>query len=183
MTTDIYGGTLRSASSPPLARPKTGTGNQKPSNTSQSTRRRNRLLAIGALLALVLVAGACAADDTELDDALGRDSVQLMTPDDYSGFLTANPEVTLINVHVPYEGEIEGTDEFVAFDQILDWDGLPTDRDTPVVLYCRSGNMSGQAARALEGAGYTNIVDLEGGMNAWMDSGRSLDNNPPTATP
>lgn len=40
----------------------------------------------------------------------------------------------------------------------------------PVVLYCRSGNRSGQAAQLLAGAGYTQILDL-GGIIAWEAAG------------
>ena len=43
-------------------------------------------------------------------------------------------------------------------------------QDKPVVLYCRSGNRSGQAAQILEQAGYTQIYDL-GGIVAWAEQG------------
>ncbi len=36
----------------------------------------------------------------------------------------------------------------------------------PVVLYCRSGNRSGRAARMLKGAGYSAVHDL-GAMSRW----------------
>jgi rhodanese-related sulfurtransferase len=39
-------------------------------------------------------------------------------------------------------------------------------KDRPIVLYCRSGNRSGRAARMLKSAGYTNIHDL-GPMSRW----------------
>lgn len=45
---------------------------------------------------------------------------------------------------------------------------LPQDRR--IVAVCRSGNRSGQVARALEGAGY-DIVNLKGGMQSWRDEG------------
>lgn len=39
-------------------------------------------------------------------------------------------------------------------------------RSRAVVLYCRSGNRSAQAARILEGAGYSSVHDL-GAMSRW----------------
>lgn len=81
------------------------------------------------------------------------------------------PGTFVVNVHVPYEGEIAGTDAFVPFDRIVGDDLLPSDRGAEILLYCRSGRMSGIAARALADAGYTNIVDLDGGMIAWEAAG------------
>ncbi len=37
---------------------------------------------------------------------------------------------------------------------------LPTDFDDPAVVYCRSGNMSAQAADDLVAAGSTNVIDM-----------------------
>ena len=41
------------------------------------------------------------------------------------------------------------------------------DRERRVVLLCRSGNRSGQAAEFLSGAGFTDVVNLAGGMLAF----------------
>jgi rhodanese-related sulfurtransferase len=43
-------------------------------------------------------------------------------------------------------------------------------QDKPVVLYCRSGNRSNQAAQLLDRAGYTQIYDL-GGIVNWVQQG------------
>ena len=80
-----------------------------------------------------------------------------------------------VNVHVPYEGEIERTDRFVPFDAIeAHLDTRPVRKDAKVVLYCRSGRMSAIAAQTLAKLGYTDVWNLEGGMIAWENSGYAL---------
>lgn len=43
----------------------------------------------------------------------------------------------------------------------------PSDKDTPIYLFCRSGNRSKKAAQLLLDAGYTNVTHLSGGIGAW----------------
>ena len=83
--------------------------------------------------------------------------------------------VLLVNVHIPYEGEIAGTDLAVPFNQLeANLAKLPADKSARVVLYCRSGRMSSIAARALVKLGFTNIWNLDGGMIAWEQAGYPL---------
>lgn len=43
-------------------------------------------------------------------------------------------------------------------------------KDKEVVVYCRSGNRSGQVIRFLEtNHGFTNLANLKGGILAWSD--------------
>ena len=82
--------------------------------------------------------------------------------------------VTVVNVHVPYDGELAGTHAFVEFDQIVGDPAIPADRAAPILLYCRSGRMSRIAGEALIAAGYQDVVDLDGGMDAWEATGRPI---------
>ena len=50
-------------------------------------------------------------------------------------------------------------------------DELPADKDATVLVYCRSGNRSQEAAQTLLDLGYTNIVELNSGINGWKDAG------------
>lgn len=44
---------------------------------------------------------------------------------------------------------------------------LLPDKQAPVVVYCRTGHRSAQAAQVLSELGYANITDLAGGILAW----------------
>lgn len=45
------------------------------------------------------------------------------------------------------------------------------DREAEVVLVCRSGNRSGQAAASLIRHGFTNVINMSGGMLRWNAAG------------
>lgn len=45
------------------------------------------------------------------------------------------------------------------------------DKSKPIYIYCRSGNRSMQAARAMVQRGYKVVIDLKGGKNFWLAQG------------
>ena len=43
-------------------------------------------------------------------------------------------------------------------------------RDVPIILQCKAGSRSAQAARILLQAGFTNVLNLDGGIMEWTDT-------------
>jgi len=80
----------------------------------------------------------------------------------------------LVNVHVPYNGEIPGTDANIAYYDLERIVQLFPDRKSTIVIYCRSGAMSYKTAVGLVKMGYEKVIDLTGGYNSWRSLGQPL---------
>ena len=144
-------------------------------NSTLRAKGKGLWLALIGMGALALLLAGC---------AIPKPALPRTAPDQVNGYVNITPEelaallhdgdAVMVNVHVPYEGEIPGTALLIPFDEIMGHvDKLPV-RDAQIVLYCRSGAMSLDAARALSGGGYTRIYNLTGGMRAWEAGGRTI---------
>lgn len=90
--------------------------------------------------------------------------------------LLKNKDFTFVNVHIPFEGNLPKTDLSIPYDTIgQNLDRLPADKNAKIVLYCRSGRMSMIAAKEMVTLGYTNIMNLDGGMVAWEQAGQTIE--------
>jgi len=85
-------------------------------------------------------------------------------------------DITLINVHIPNEGNIPGTDSEIPFDEIEQHAILlPEDQSEPVYIYCRSDSMGYTASREIVEMGYKEVYNLEGGYVQWIEDGYPFD--------
>lgn len=116
--------------------------------------------------------------------AEARSRVPTVTPDEAAAEI-AGGEVLVVDVRELVErheggglpGSISaprGTLEFLADPASPHHDAeFRTDRRT--IVYCVAGGRSALATASLLDLGFTDVALLEGGMTAWMDSGRPLE--------
>jgi phage shock protein E len=136
--------------------------------------------------ALALAVSACGGSSTDsvadapavstpADIAAGITSVSV---DDAAATIAAAPDdLVILDVRTPEEfneGHIDGAvlidfyrDDFSA--QLAE-----LDPDVPYVLYCRSGNRSGQTTAIMEELGFQSVQDVDGGSLAWQAAGLPL---------
>lgn len=80
----------------------------------------------------------------------------------------------LVDVREPHEftgelGHVSGA-ELVPL-ETLEAACKAWERDTPLVMICRSGGRAGRAAEHLAAQGFSAVMNMVGGMLAWNESG------------
>ena len=133
-----------------------------------------RFLFAPMILILVALAACAPAPSHQVDQA--SDGYRTMDVRQLHTELQSK-DFVFVNVPIPFEGDIAGTDLSIPYDKITQPDNLsllPADKNAKIVLYCRSGRMSAIAAQALAEQGYTNVWDIPGGMVEWEAAGFDL---------
>ena len=102
--------------------------------------------------------------------------MQNMTAQELKRRMTAGEKLHIIDVREPEEvaeSRIEGSTHIplgnILSFQLGELEDL--DKDTELILQCRSGKRSMQAGMMLETMGYTNVKNLEGGILDWQALG------------
>lgn len=120
-------------------------------------------IAIPVLLALALVLTGVtnfAPKTTGYRQVTTEEAVNIMQTEENYVILDVRTAQEFASGHIPgaalLPNEIIGTEDIPL---------LP-DKDQLILVYCRSGNRSKQAAEKLAQLGYTNIVEF-GGINSW----------------
>lgn len=101
---------------------------------------------------------------TMMTRSAGPVVVDTLSPDNYQ------------SEHIPGAQNIPGKDD--RFVERVEQ--LVRTRDEPVVVYCagKSCDLSPAAAKKLEDAGFTNVIDFEGGIDEWKRAGFKLESGP-----
>ena len=123
--------------------------------------------------------GAAGAPDDGADGADATARGIRVVPVDEAVALHENPTdgMVVLDVRTPAEfadGHLEGAVlvDFMAPDFRERLEDL--DPETPYLMYCRSGNRSGQARAVMAELGFVDVADIEGGTLAWAAAGHPL---------
>jgi len=95
-----------------------------------------------------------------------------ITADEVKFRLDSGEKLNLVDVREPHENtefNIGGTLVPLGKVQTMQIDEIDELKNEEVIVYCRSGNRSGQAALMLETFGFTDVKNLTGGMLAWKE--------------
>lgn len=96
--------------------------------------------------------------------------MQNITAAEVKARIDAGETLNLVDVREPHEHadfNIGGTLYPLGKIQTMQVDELEGLKEEEVIVYCRSGNRSGQAAQILDMLGFKNTKNLVGGMMNW----------------
>ena len=121
------------------------------------------LLAIAMISCMALT--ACGTEEASKEDASYQqisteEAVKMMEEEEDYIILDVRTEGEYEEKHIP--GAVLVPNETIGTEEIEE---LP-DKEQMILVYCRSGNRSKQAAEKLAKLGYTNIYEF-GGINDW----------------
>lgn len=128
------------------------------------------LLVIPAALVVAFLAGCSGGSPSAATSASSSEAgFRQVSATEAQELMDTEEGYVIVDVRTPEEfdsGHIPGAVN-VPNEEIgsEDPEALP-DKDQLILVYCRSGNRSVQAAKKLAALGYTNVVEF-GGINSW----------------
>jgi phage shock protein E len=137
------------------------------------------------LLTALLLAAGCSSGDTPTSDSGTESSdsssdaeaagIRLVSATEGAALQTDPPDdLVILDVRTPEEFAEVHLDGAVMIDfyeaDFADRLG-ELDPEVPYLLYCRSGNRSGQTTAIMGDLGFTDVADVDGGIVAWSGAG------------
>ena len=103
------------------------------------------------------------------DDKMNNGSISTISVDEVKSLVDSfNEQDNLVIIDVRTNEEYKmGHIKYSINIPVENIDKINYRKDTKIILYCRSGNRSNQAAIKLRDLGYQNIFDM-GGINYWL---------------
>ena len=126
----------------------------------------------GIILGVLLVIGIASPKNpaASKDAALSSETeYKKITAEEAKARIDSENEVIILDVRTEEEYKAVHIPDAILLPNETITDKMPdllTDQNAEILIYCRSGNRSAQAAKKLIALGYTNVYDF-GGINDW----------------
>jgi rhodanese-related sulfurtransferase len=103
------------------------------------------------------------------------DSIKYISTSDY--ILSLSEDAELIDVRTPNEfdsGHIQDAINIDFFSESFQFDILSLNKDSKIILYCRTNNRSSKSADLLKNNGFKDISVIMGGVSEWVKNGNDI---------
>lgn len=121
----------------------------------------------GTVLGAVVLAG-CSS---------GGATLETVSPNVAATVIADESDEIILDIRTPQEynqGIIEGAINIDFYSPTFSDDLDALDKTVHYVVYCRSGNRSGQAMSTFKDLGFTNITEIDGGIENWYSTGHEV---------
>lgn len=133
------------------------------------------LIALTAVIILGLTAYTCDPFNGKcFGQVMAEESIKSLAPVEFKAALETG-EYTLIDIRTAgeyYEGHLANASQNDYYQTILFNSYLDTlDKNKKYLIYCRTGNRTGDTLNIMREKGFKNVADLNGGITAWVAMG------------
>jgi adenylyltransferase/sulfurtransferase len=97
------------------------------------------------------------------------DEVPEITVQELEGRLRNGSRVSVLDVREPHEYEVANIGARLIPLAELPERLVELDRDEPLAVHCKSGSRSARAVKLLKEAGFQNVYNVRGGIDAWSE--------------
>ena len=107
---------------------------------------------------------------------INNESINQMNSDELIEFIELNDAI-LVDVRTEDEynsGYIESSLNIDYFSNEFSVNADKLDKNTPIILYCRSGKRSSMSANKISKLGFKEIYNLKGGILEWIEEGNVI---------
>ena len=128
-----------------------------------------QLLRIAFILFPCLLFAGCSSSETENKSVITQNTYEQITQDEAKSIMGGDKPYTLLDVRTKEEFDsehIRGAILIPDYEINTKAEDILTDKNALILVYCRSGRRSKNAANNLAKLGYTNVKEF-GGINDW----------------
>ena len=131
--------------------------------------KMKQLLRIAFILFPCLLFAGCSSSETENKSVITQNAYEQITQDEAKSIMDGDKPYTLLDVRTKEEFDsehIKGAILIPDYEINTRAEDILTDKNALILVYCRTGRRSKNAANNLATLGYTNVKEF-GGINDW----------------